>query len=220
MSELVQLEAQTRDTHGKAQARRMRREDGRVPGVVYGAKKAPVSISLPHNKVVKALEHESFYSQVLDLKIDGNTEKVVLKDLQRHPYKSVILHMDFMRVDANSKLTMTVPLHFINEEAAVGVKQGGGVISHNLTEVEVICLPADLPEYIEVDMAAIGLDQTLHLSDIQLPKGVEIVALTHGDDHDYAVVGISAPRAQEEIPDGAPQAGETEVLGEKSGDGE
>lgn len=213
MSNVFELKAQARVEHGKAKSRRMRREAGVVPAVVYGAKKEPVSVSLAHNEVVKALENEAFYSHVLTLEIDGKAEKVVLKDLQRHVFKPVILHMDFMRVDAKSKLNMTVPLHFINEEVAKGVKLGGGVITHNMTDVEISCLPADLPEYIEVDMADVEIDQSVHLSDIKLPKGVEIVALAHGADHNYTVAAISAPKAEEEIPEGAPEARETEVPG-------
>lgn len=210
MSEVLGLEAKSRDLHGKGHSRRMRHE-GQIPAVVYGANQEPKSLMLEHSKVIKALENEAFYSQVLDLSIDGKVEKVVLKDLQRHVYKPVVLHVDFLRVDAKSKLSMTVPLHFMNEDIAAGVKLSNGVVTHQLTEVDIECLPADLPEFIEVDMEKVELDQTLHLSDLKLPKGVELTALLQG--HDNAVAAIVAQKQAEEIPAEAPEAPETEVPG-------
>jgi len=206
-----ELVAQSRGDMGKANARRMRREQGRIPGVIYGAKKDSASISLNHNEVVHALENEAFYSHILTLNVDGKAEQVVLKDLQRHPYKPSVLHVDFLRVDSKLKLTMHIPLHFINEETAVGVKMEGGIVGHHLNEVEVSCLPADLPEYIEVDLANVKLDEVLHLTDLKLPKGVELTVLGQAEPNDLAVVSIHTAKAAEEIPTDAPEAPETEV---------
>lgn len=219
MSDVLGLEASLRDVYGKANSRRMRHQ-GMVPAVIYGVGKDPVSLTLEHNKVIKALENEAFYSQVLELNIAGKTEKVVLKDIQRHVYKPLVLHVDFLRVDAKSKLTMAVPLHFINEDIAHGVKMSNGVVTHQMTEVEVSCLPADLPEYLEIDIEKLELDQTLHLTDIKIPKGVELTALSQGEGHDNAVVGIVAQKQVEEIPTDAPDAPETEVPGEEAADEE
>jgi large subunit ribosomal protein L25 len=185
--------AESRSDEGKGASRRLRRED-KVPGVIYGGGKDAVSISLDHNSMFHHLEHEAFYSHILSISVDGKAEKVVLKDLQRHPYKPTIMHADFMRVNAKEKIRMSVPLHFTGEEIAPGVKIGGGMISHNMTEVEISCLPGALPEYLEVDLSMLELDHSLHLSDVKLPKGVEIVALTHGADHDLPVAAIHKTR--------------------------
>jgi large subunit ribosomal protein L25 len=185
--------AESRSDEGKGASRRLRRED-KVPGVIYGGGKDAVSISLDHNSMFHHLEHEAFYSHILSISVDGKAEKVVLKDLQRHPYKPTIMHADFMRVNAKEKIRMSVPLHFTGEEVAPGVKIGGGMISHNMTEVEISCLPGALPEYLEVDLSMLELDHSLHLSDVKLPKGVEIVALTHGADHDLPVAAIHKTR--------------------------
>ena len=190
------LNAEVRSDLGKGASRRLRRNANLVPAVIYGGDKAPQSISLLANQLTKLLENEAAFSHVLAVNVAGTTENVVIKALQRHPAKGFVLHADFQRVVAGQKLTAHVPLHFINEATAVGVKQQGGEISHTINEVEVSCLPKDLPEFIEVDMAAVEVGQTLHLSDIKLPKGVELVALAHGND--LAVSNIHASRVKAE----------------------
>lgn len=214
MAETFEIEAQTRTEHGKAVSRRLRRLENKIPGVVYGADKDPVSLTLDHNKVIKALENEAFYSQILSLKVDGKAEKVVLRDLQRHPYKPKVLHMDFQRISMKDKITMQVPLHFMGEDVAPGVKQGGGIISHLETSVEISCLPADLPEFIEVDVSKLELDNSIHLSDIKAGKGVEFVALSH--ENDLPVVSIHLPRAAKEEEAAVEEPPETEVITEKA----
>jgi large subunit ribosomal protein L25 len=205
------ISAEVRSDLGKGASRRLRHAS-KVPAIVYGAGKDPVSITLDHDKLMHSLENEAFYSSILTLDFAGNSEKAVLKDLQRHPAKPVILHADFLRISESEKLKMHVPLHFLNEEAAPGVKIGG-VVTHNVTEVEVQCLPANLPEYLEVDMADVEIEQIVHLSDIKLPEGVEMVELLHGEGHDQAVAAIHKTRASMEA--------ETEEGGEEAeGEGE
>ena len=203
------LHAKGREDTGKGASRRLRRLAGEIPAIVYGGKKAAAQISLSQKDVTKALENEAFYSHVISLDVDGKSEDVIIKDLQRHPAKAFVMHMDFFRVSKTTKLQTRAPLHFINEEACVGVKLGGGLIAHSMTDLEISCLPKDLPEYIEVDMADVEIGQTVHLSDIKLPKGVESVALSHGDDHDLPVAAVNKPKAVEEISDEAPEAPET-----------
>ncbi|MFL2555361.1 MAG: 50S ribosomal protein L25/general stress protein Ctc [Gammaproteobacteria bacterium] len=202
-----ELIAEPREDIGKGASRRLRR-DGKLPGIVYGTNKDASMIVFNHNEVMHHLEQEAFYSRVLTLKIGKNKEKVVLKDLQRHPFKSTLLHIDLQRVDEEQTLTMKIPLHFINEDKCVGVKQDGGVISHVITEVEIACLPKDLPEYIEVDMLEIVLNQTIHLSDIQLPDGVQISSLLHGGDDTQPVASVHIPKvsAADEAADEAESA--------------
>ncbi|AQZ34806.1 50S ribosomal protein L25/general stress protein Ctc [Pseudomonas sp. LPH1] len=190
------LNAEVRSDLGKGASRRLRRNVSMVPAVIYGGDKAPQSISLLAKDLAKLLENEAAFSHVLSLDVAGTKESVVIKALQRHPAKGFVLHADFQRVVAGQKLTAHVPLHFINEATAVGVKQQGGEISHTINEVEVSCLPKDLPEFIEVDMAAVEVGQTVHMSDLKLPKGVELVALAHGND--LAVSNIHASRVKAE----------------------
>lgn len=192
-----ELEATRRNDLGKGASRRLRRSDS-VPGIIYGAGEPAVSLTLDHKKTLNALSHEAFYSHILTLTVDKKAEKVILKGVQRHPSKPRLLHVDFMRIRADQKLQMHVPLHFTGDENAPGVKEGG-VISHVISDVHVSCLPADLPEYIEVDTSNLALNQTLHLSDIKLPKGVELVAFSHGvEGHDLPVVTLHLPRIEEE----------------------
>lgn len=194
-----ELEATVREDIGKGASRRLRHTN-KVPAVVYGADKKAVSLTLDHNKVVTALSHEAFYSHILTLKVGGKSEQVILKDLQRDPAKPRIHHMDFLRISANQKLHMHIPLHFVGDDKAPGVSEGG-VVYHAMNDVEVSCLPANLPEFLEVDTSKLKLDETLHLSDIKLPKGVELVALSHGvEGHDLPVVSIHKPRIIEEEP--------------------
>ncbi len=211
MSESFVLEAEPRTDLGKGASRRLRRQ-GKVPGVIYGAGKDPVSISLDHNILVHQLENEAFYSHILNIKLGGTEEQAILKDLQRHPSKPTLLHIDLQRVSAKEKIRVQVPLHFINEENGPGAK-AGGLITHVLNEVEIACLPKDLPEFIEVDLGEVELDSTVHLSDIKLPAGVEIVELTHGEGHDQSVVTIHLPRGAKDEEAGAeeeaaPEGGE------------
>ncbi|OZG70682.1 50S ribosomal protein L25/general stress protein Ctc [Hahella sp. CCB-MM4] len=184
------LVAEKRDAEGKGASRRLRRVEGKVPAIIYGGQAEPAAISVMHKDLAHALENEAFYSHILTLKLDGADESVILKDLQRHPYKPVILHADFQRVSKDQKLHVHVPLHFTNEDKCAGVRQGGGLISHQLSEVEVVCLPANLPEFLEVDMTDVAIDQIVHLSDLKLPKGVELAELNKGADHDLPVVAV------------------------------
>jgi large subunit ribosomal protein L25 len=192
-----EIDAQLRDDIGKGASRRLRHAN-KVPAVVYGAGEAAVSLTLDHNQMFHSLTNEAFYSRILTLKINGKGEKVILKAMQRNPAKPRIAHMDFLRVRADQKLHMHVPLHFIGAEDAPGVKEGGA-FSHNISDVEVSCLPANLPEYIEIDLSNFMLDQTMHLSELKLPNGVELVAFAHGvDGHDLPIVSLHIPRIIEE----------------------
>ena len=213
MSVSFEFEAQARAASGRPAARRLRLED-KVPAIVYGAGKDPMPISLSHNKVIKALEHEAVYSHILTLNIDNNAEKVVLKALMRHPVKPRILHMDFLRINTKEKLTMRVPLHFLGEAKAPGIKDMG-VLSKLITHLDVSCLPADLPEFIEVDISALNIGDSIHMSAISIPKGV---ALAHAIDHDHdqVVVSIHQPRAEEPEETAAPVAAETVITGQKA----
>jgi large subunit ribosomal protein L25 len=191
------LNAEVRSDLGKGASRRLRRNVAMVPAVIYGGDKAPQSISLLAKDFAKLLENEAAFSHVLSLNVAGSNESVLIKALQRHPAKGYVLHADFIRVVAGQKLTAHVPLHFLNQETSVGVKQQGGEVSHTLAEVEVSCLPKDLPEFIEVDMAKVELGQIVHLADLKLPKGVELVALAHGND--LAVANIHASRVAKDV---------------------
>jgi large subunit ribosomal protein L25 len=192
-----ELDAEVRNDIGKGASRRLRHAN-KVPAVIYGAGQTPVSLTLDHNKVLIALDHEAFYSHILTLKVAGKGEQVVLKDVQRDPANPRVNHIDFLRVRADQKLHMHVPLHFIGDDKAPGVAEGG-VVYHAVTDVEVSCLPANLPEFLEVDTSKMKLDETLHLSNIKLPKGVELVAFSHGvEGHDLPVVSIHKPRIIEE----------------------
>ena len=188
-----ELTAEAREDVGKGASRRLRRT-GKLPGIVYGANKEATAIILDHDDVIHHIEHEAFYSHILTLKLGKEKQKVVLKDMQRHPFKPRILHIDLQRVSESEELTMRVPLHFINEEKCIGVKQGGGVVSHLVTELEITCLPKDLPEYIEVDMLNVNVGETIHLGDLKLPEGVEAYSLTHGGDASAPVVSVHIPK--------------------------
>ena len=206
MSESFVVEAKPRTDLGKGASRRLRRE-GKVPGVIYGAGKEPASISLEQHVLQHQLENEAFFSHILTVKYGKNEEQAILKDLQRHPSKPIIMHVDLQRVSAKEKIRVHVPLHFMNEETAPGVK-AGGLVSHNITEVEVSCLPKDLPEYLEVDLGGLNLEDVVHLSDIPLPKGVELVELLHGEGHDQSVITIHLPRGAKEGEAEEAEAGE------------
>ncbi len=204
MSVSFELEAVSRSDTGKGASRRLRKT-GMVPGIVYGADKDPEMIAVAHNELIQHLDHEAFYSHVLALKVDGNTQSVVLKDLHRHPSKPFILHLDLLRVSDNEKIKMHVPLHFLNETKAVGVK-AGGLLSREITDVEISCLPKDLPEYIEVDVKDLDVGESIHLSEIKLPDGVEVLQLGLGEDHDVAVVAIHAARGSKDADDDGAEA--------------
>jgi len=213
MSESFEVNAVSRTDQGKGASRRLRHE-GKVPGVIYGAGKDPVSITLNQNELFHHLENEAFYSHILSVSVDGKAEQAILKDMQRHPSKPIVMHVDFLRVDAKAKLRVHVPVHFINEDQAPGVK-AGGLVTHSLTEVDVICFPKDLPEFLEADMGALEMDETFHLSDFKLPADVELVELSHGEGHDQTVAAIHMPRAaKEEVVEVSAEAGEAGEAGE------
>ena len=182
------LNAQTRTNEGKGASRRLRRLEQKVPAVIYGGSNAAQSITLELRELVKALESEAFYSHILTINIDGKPQSAVLKALQRHPVKNLPMHADFLRVDAAQKLTMKVPLHFLNQDTSPAGKTAGVLVLHELNEVEVSCLPKDLPEFIEIDLGALALGDIIHLSDLKLPAGVELPELKLGKEHDVAVV--------------------------------
>jgi len=189
------FEAELRAGTGKGDSRRLRRT-GKIPAVLYGGDSDPIGLVLDHNKVVKSLENEAVYSHVLTVNIDGREEKAILKGLQRHPSRPVVMHMDFQRVSGKEKIRVHVPLHFVNQDISVGVKKGG-VVTHNLVDVEVACTPDRLPEYIEVDLAHVDVGQSVHLSNLSVPEGVEILALAHGPEHDLPVAAIQSGKVAE-----------------------
>ena len=214
-----ELEMEVRTDIGKGASRRLRHTNN-VPAVVYGAGQDAVSLTINHDKINVALSNEAFYSHILTLKVGQKTEQVILKDVQRDPAKPRITHLDFLRIRADQKLHMNIPLHFSGEENAPGLKEGG-VFSHIMSDVEVSCLPAHLPEFIEVDVSGMALNAVLHLSDIKLPKNVELVAFAHGvEGHDQPVVTIHIPRIIEEevvevaVAEGEEGAAEGEVKAE------
>jgi len=194
MSNAFELNATVRSDLGKGASRRLRRLAEMVPAIIYGEGKAPVNISIPHKDIQKALSNEAFFSHIITLHVDGKPEQVVIKALQRHPAKPRIMHADFQRVSADHAIVVAVPLHFINEDKCKGVKIGGGSIIKVLNELQISCLPKDLPEFIEVDMTELGVGEAIHISQIALPKGVTSVDLAHGHDSDNAVVSVLAPR--------------------------
>jgi large subunit ribosomal protein L25 len=196
MSNVFEFVAESRGQSGKSAARRARRV-GTVPAVIYGGHAEPQMLSLSHNEVIKHLSHEAVYSHVLDINIDGKTEKVVLKGVQRHPAKFQVLHLDFLRVEMSESLRVHVPLHFINESVSVGGKKGG-IVAHAMIDVEVSCLPAALPDFIEVDLIGLDIGESAHLSDIVLPVGVEIVALAQGPEHDHPVASMMPSKASKD----------------------
>ncbi|HQU17059.1 MAG: 50S ribosomal protein L25/general stress protein Ctc [Chromatiales bacterium 21-64-14] len=188
-----ELNAEVRSDKGKGASRRLRRTD-KVPAILYGGGTESLPLVLDHNEVLRRLRHEAFYSHILTVKVAGREEKAILRDLQRHASRLQILHMDLQRVSETEVIRVHVPLHFTHADIAPGVKQSGGVVSHQVSEVEVECLPKDLPEYIEVDLSQTQLDQTIHLAELTLPEGVALVDLMHGADHDQPVVSIHLPR--------------------------
>ncbi len=204
MTTNFELVAESRKDLGRSASRCLRRNE-KLPGIIYGAKKESLSISFRHDDVMHALEHEAFYSSIIAIKLDGKIQKAVLKDLQRHAFKPKLVHIDFLRVDDKTEIHVHVPLHCTGECPAV---KEGGVINHLVNEVEVICLPKDLPEFIVVDVSKLELDHTIHLSELILPEGVKLAQLVHGND--AGVVNVHIPRAikAEEEETAAPEASE------------
>lgn len=196
MSISFEFQAKSRTEHGKAVARRMRTAD-LIPAVVYGAGKDPQSITLLHKDLLHALENEAIFSHILKLSIDGKDEPVVIKDVQRHPYKPKIVHVDFFRVNMNEKITMDVPLHFEGEEDAPGIQEGGQ-FTKNVISLEIRCLPNDLPEFIPVNVASMKLDDVLHISNIKLPKGTELAHAIADEAHDLSVISCHVPHVSKE----------------------
>ncbi len=209
------LNAQSRADMGKGASRRLRHA-GKVPGIMYGIGKEPTPIQLEHNELAHQLENEAFFSHILTIKLDGKDESAIIKDLQRHPARPLLLHVDFQRVSATEKIRVHVPLHFINEATSPGVREGG-LVTHNIIEVEVACLPKHLPEYLEVDIGNLELNAICHLTDIKLPEGVELVELMHGAGHNQAVASIHMPRAAKEEA-ATPEEG-TEAAGPEKSEG-
>jgi len=198
MTKTHEIKAQSRKDEGKGASRRLRRT-GFVPAVVYGggADHAPQSIQIEHNTILLAAKHEWFFSSLLDLNVDGKVQKVLVRDWQKHPFKQLMMHMDFLRVNENEAIRVSVPLHFLNQEKSPAGKTSGVVISHNLTEVEISCLPKDLPEFIEVDLSGLSINESIHLSQLKVPDGVQLLDLLK---EDAAVVAIHSPRAEEPEP--------------------
>mgnify|MGYP005811237305 FL=1 len=203
MSNEFDLNATARDDLGKGASRRLRRLADEVPAIIYGGNKKPQSISIPHKDLMKATTNEAFFAHIITLHVDGKKEQVVIKDLQRHPAKPRLMHADFQRVSAKQTIHVKVPVHVLNEEKCKGVKLGGGSLLRTITELEIVCLPKDLPEYLEIDVANLGVGEAIHISQIDFPKGVSSVDLTHGADADHAVVTVQPPRggAQDEESD-------------------
>jgi large subunit ribosomal protein L25 len=199
MSNVFEFVAESRGLSGTSAARAVRRA-GKVPAVIYGGHADPKMLALSHNEVVKHLAHEAVYSHVLDVSVDGKKEKAILKGVQRNPAKFQILHLDFLRVNMSEAIKVHVPLHFINENTSIGGKKGG-IAAHSMVDVEVSCLPSVLPEYIEVDLAKVDIGETLHLTDLVLPKGVEIVLLHQGPEHNLPVVSMMASKASKDDTD-------------------
>lgn len=212
MARRFSLAAEPRADAGKGASRRLRRA-GKVPGILYGGGKPPQAVTMDGNEVLHNVAEEAFLSSILDINLGGEHMQAIVKDIQVHPAKRAVLHLDLQRVLANEKIRMTVPLHFLNEANAKGVKDGGGIVSHLMTEVQISCLPKDLPEFLELDLIDVDLNGILHLSDIRLPAGVEIPDLAPGVDNDRPVVSIHLVKeVVEEVPEGAaPAEGEAAV---------
>jgi large subunit ribosomal protein L25 len=189
-----ELAGEARPQLGRTDARRLRRQ-GKVPAVMYGGGEAPQSMVLDHNAVNRQMNREAFFTSILTVKLGSKAQQVIVKDVQRHPAKPLIMHMDFQRIREDQEITLHVPIHFLNEANSKGVKEQGGVVDHLLSDVEIVCLPRYLPEYLEIDVTNLELNQIYHLSDLKLPEGVELVQLKHG--HDEPVVAVNPPRQEE-----------------------
>jgi len=202
MKTSFELEAEFRETQGKGASRRLRHA-GKVPAILYGGHSDARALTLSHQKLSILLENERFYSTILSLKVGDQTQAAILKDVQRHPFKNAIVHIDFQRVEENQKIRISIPLHFKGEAISPGVKSQGGLVSHMRNDVEVSCLPKDLPEFIEVDISGLSLNESIHLSQLKIPDGVQLVELAK---EDSAVVAIHSQRAEEPEPTAATAA--------------
>tara|TARA_R110001599_G_scaffold65838_2_gene185964 strand:+ start:216693 stop:217364 length:672 start_codon:yes stop_codon:yes gene_type:complete len=222
MSDQFELYAEVREDMGKGASRRLRRLADQVPAIIYGGDKDPQPLTLIRKDLEKALENEAFYSHVLTINVGKEKQKAILKDLQRHPARESVMHADFLRVNENKAIKMHVPIHFINEAKSFGVKTEGGIVQHQETDVEVQCLPKNIPEYIEVDMLEVKIGEIIHLSDIVLPEGVISVALALGEDHDLAVASIIAPKGGSDTDEDDAEAVDdaTDAEGEAEGESE
>lgn len=199
MKTSFELVAEFRETQGKGASRRLRHE-GKVPAILYGGDAGARALTLSHQKLMIMLDNERFYSTILNLKVGDQSQAAILKDVQRHPYKNAVMHIDFQRVDENEKIRISIPLHFTGAAVSPGVKSQGGIVSHMRNEVEVSCLPKDLPEFIEVDISGLSLNESIHLSQLKIPAGVALIDLAK---EDAAVVAIHSPRAEEPEPTAA-----------------
>ena len=197
MADSIVIKAERREQMGKAASRRLRKKDDKVPGILYGGSDDPIPLVMDHKDLFKAMQDDSFFSQVLEVYVGKKSQQVVVRDLQRNPASEKVTHVDFLRVQADREINVAIPLRFLNEEECSGVKVGGGSISHNLTEIEISCLPANLPEFIEVDMAELEIGDSVRLSDLTVPKDVVIVALASvEEDRDVQVASVLAPRLE------------------------
>lgn len=210
MQTKFEVTAEPRTVQGKSASRRLR-HDGKVPGILYGGGGEPAPIQIGHNHLMLQSEHEAFYSSILLLKIGETRQEVIIKDMQRHPVRPQILHVDFVRISESEMLVMRIPVHFINQDTCPAVKSGGGTVIHYINEVEITCLPKDLPEYINVDMHAVGLGQILHLGELKLPAGVQVYSIFRGGDPMRPVVFIEPPRVVEEAPAAAAAKGKAKA---------
>jgi len=219
MNDDFDLIADIREDQGKGASRRLRHE-GKVPAIIYGAGRPPRALAFDHNRVLQQLDNESFYSSILNIKVGEKSQAAILKDVQRHPARPQVMHVDFQRVVEDEEIKMLVPIHFEGEDVAPGVKEGGGKVSHLITEIEVVCLPKHLPEYLDIDVSELELDAMLKMSDIQLPEGVSIPALAQGEEADRPVVSIHIIKEvvieeEEEVEPGAVPVEGEEVEGEE-----
>ena len=219
MKDEFDLIADIREDQGKGASRRLRHQ-GKVPAIIYGAGRPPRALVFDHNRVILKLENESFYSSILNIKVGEKSQAAILKDVQRHPARPQVMHMDFQRIVEDEEIKMLVPIHFDGEDVAPGVKDGGGKVSHLITELEIVCLPKHLPEYLEIDVSELELDAMLKMSDIKLPEGVSVPALAQGEEADRPVVSIHIIKEvvieeEEEL-----EPGEVPVEGEEGEEGE
>ena len=220
MSTDINLTVESRDVKGTAASRRLRHGD-KVPGIIYGAGKGNENILFAHSDIMHRLDTPAFYSSVISLRTPSGDQQVILREVQRHPYRARVLHVDFQRISASEKLHMNVPLHFDGGEEAPGVTMDGGILSFLVMELDVTCLPKDLPEYISVDVSQLGLNQSVHLSDIQLPEGVELTSAVSPGDEDITLANVAPPKVmeeEEEAEDALAAEGEEEAGGDDAPD--
>ena len=222
MAEQIVLEVEPRSDLGTGASRRMRREGGMVPGILYGGTDAPAPIALSQRTLARAMQQEAFFSQILDVALNGEHCQAVLRDLQRHPANDRVLHIDLLRIQADKPIQISVPLRFLNEEQCAGVRTGGGTITRNMIELEVSCLPRDLPEHVAIDLTDLEVGHSVHLSDLVMPDGVTIVALAHGAERDAAIVSVQIPRGglgdeeEEALAEGQEEGAEDEAATDAS----